>query len=218
MKSSWAEKTLSHTRYEDRKTQREGEMSVKELQAWHIPCCPSTPPAHFQTDDNCLADVLPCWEWLRVEDIMWHDRPALAMPEVIFPDVVIRQIPHSLVSCKIKVQQLLGSVLQIMAGKLKLPLLFPLQEEREQGSKGRHCVFWFCFCHGLLDSYHSLNLPVFTLIPCTQRVLLIFTDLSASSHGPQRNTRTCSICTTCCGSWERNRSCWSNKSGTLKQR
>lgn len=43
-------------------------------------------------------------------------------------------------------------------------------------------------------------LPAEYLILCTQRVLLFFTDLSASSRGPRRNTGTCSICTTCCGS------------------
>lgn len=114
-------------------------ISVKKLQAWHIPCCPSTPPAHLQADTtNSPGDALPCWEWLGEQDIMWHDRLVLAMPEVIFSDPVIRQTPHPLGSCKMQVQQLLAQFCRFIAEKLKFPLLFP--QKSENRAKAEPCV------------------------------------------------------------------------------
>lgn len=50
------------------------------------------------------------------------------MPEVIFSDLVIRQTPHPLGSCKMQVQQLLGSVLQIDGREAEISSVVPLEE------------------------------------------------------------------------------------------
>lgn len=72
---------------------------------------------------------------------MWHDGPALAMPEVMFPDLVIRQIPHSLVSCKMQVQQLLGSVLQVHGKEAEISsAIHSSRRERTEQQRQTLCV------------------------------------------------------------------------------
>uniref|UniRef100_A0A8C3QES0 Dynein regulatory complex subunit 7 n=1 Tax=Cyanoderma ruficeps TaxID=181631 RepID=A0A8C3QES0_9PASS len=90
-----------------------------------------------------------------------EDEIILTMPVVIFSDLAIRQTPRPLRSCKMQVQQLLGSVLQIHGRETEISSIVP--SSRRARTKQQRQTLGFWFCHGLLGSYHSLNLPVFTL-------------------------------------------------------